>query len=186
MPANRLDRSFIEHDNPLRLRNRAEMMGNDNQGPAARQRVDRRLNGRCVNGVDRSARFIQHDDRGVFKDRPGDGDGDGDALPLAARQRLPLTACPGRIALWESGNKPGSVACYRWYGLVSGRLKARRGENWSQNGDKLRDTARPGRLRRTRPAGYEAAIRPAAPASFWARPMTGGAGLRPPRPLRDG
>ena len=89
------DFSAFDHENHVRVADRAQMVRDDDRGAAGHEvleRLDDRLFGRRV---ERGRRLVENQNRRVADD----GAGDGDALALAAGEGHAAVADHGRVAL---------------------------------------------------------------------------------------
>lgn len=75
--------SVFQNDDPVRIHNRLELVGDDDDGASLDKRVDGFLHLHLVFRVERCGRFVQQDDRRILQD----GAGDGYALLLATGER---------------------------------------------------------------------------------------------------
>ncbi len=75
------DGARVEHDQPVQRRDRRQSVGDGDHGASLHQAFERLLDRRLRLGVERRGGFVEHQDRRVLQDHPGDGD----ALALAAR-----------------------------------------------------------------------------------------------------
>ncbi|MFO1080005.1 MAG: hypothetical protein U1E23_05175 [Reyranellaceae bacterium] len=92
------DRAAVEHQDAIAVDDARQAMRQDQGGAAAHQAVERLLDHRLVLGVDRRQRLVQHQDRRVAQQRPGDRQ----PLALAARQLDALLADHRGIALRQA------------------------------------------------------------------------------------
>ena len=80
--------AVLQDENPVGANDAGQAVGEDQRGAAGHQAVERLLDHCLVLGIDRRQGFVQHQDRGVAQQGPGDGD----ALALAAGKFSPALA----------------------------------------------------------------------------------------------
>ena len=85
----------IEHHDPVHMRERRQPVGDGQHGLAPHHHFQRLLDFGLDLAVERRGRLVQHQDRRVLEDRPGQRD----PLPLAAGKLHPALAQIGVIAL---------------------------------------------------------------------------------------
>mgnify|MGYP006987703216 CR=1 FL=1 len=76
------DSPLVEHADHVGIHHRREPMGHHEHRLALREHGERLLDESLVFRISERRRFVEHDYRSVFEDRPGKGD----ALALATRQ----------------------------------------------------------------------------------------------------
>ena len=77
-----------DHEDLVRREDRAQPVGDQDARPLLDQRVDRRLDGRLGDGIQRARRLVEDQQRRVLQQRPGDGD----PLLLTAGELQPAVA----------------------------------------------------------------------------------------------
>ena len=91
------DPSVLQDDDPVRVLDRREAMGDEEDRALPAQAVDRGLDGALGLGVERARRFVEDQDRSLGEDGPGDRH----PLALAAREPEPELAGHRVVALGQ-------------------------------------------------------------------------------------
>ena len=113
------DAAFVDHQNAVGVDHAGQAVGEDQRGASPHQAVERLLDDRLVAGVDRRERLVEHQDRRVAQQRPGDGD----ALALAARQADAALADHRAVALGKALDEVAGVGgAHRGVDLLGRRV----------------------------------------------------------------
>jgi len=88
----------VEYHDRVRADNGGQTMGDDDHRAFLDQRRDGLMNGQLAFGIQRSGRFVEDHDRGVFEN----GAGDADALTFAAGQPPADVADAGLSAVGQT------------------------------------------------------------------------------------
>ena len=97
------DAALVEHQDAVAGQHGRQPMRDHQRGAALHQPRQRHLHQRLALGVERGGRFVEQQQRGLAKDRPGDGD----ALALAAGQRDAALADRRVVALRQRTDENG-------------------------------------------------------------------------------
>ena len=95
------NRAVIQHDNTVQMGEGGQAMGNDQHGLVGHDVVKAVLDQAFGLGIEAGGGFVQHQDRRVLEQRPGNGD----ALALPSRQFDPAFANQGVVAFGHLQNK---------------------------------------------------------------------------------